>query len=117
MACKIPIPKEKLADFCRRHKIRKLSLFGSVLLEDFSPDSDVDVLVEFEPGCTPGLGIMDVEEELSKLPGGYRTDFVNPRYLNLRIRDNVPASAEVIYEKELQSLYRPHARPGAQDGG
>ncbi|MFH1069161.1 MAG: nucleotidyltransferase domain-containing protein [Candidatus Glassbacteria bacterium] len=93
------ISPDSLAEFCRRRHIRKLSFFGSVLREDFSPQSDVDVLMEFEPGCTPGLEIVDVEEELSILLGGRRADLVNPRYLNVRIRDNVLASAEVLYEK------------------
>ncbi|MDY7013149.1 MAG: nucleotidyltransferase domain-containing protein, partial [Cyanobacteriota bacterium] len=51
----IAIPKEELAQFCQRHHIRKLSLFGSVLRDDFSPQSDLDFLVEFEPGKTPGF--------------------------------------------------------------
>ena len=57
------IPKDEIAAFCRRHHIRKLSLFGSVLRDDFRPDSDVDVLVEFEPGHMVGFGIIDMEEE------------------------------------------------------
>jgi uncharacterized protein len=52
---RISIDKEKIADFCRRHHIRRLSLFGSVLRDDFGPESDVDVLVEFEPDHIPGL--------------------------------------------------------------
>lgn len=61
----IEIPKERIAEFCRRHHIRKLSLFGSVLREDFGPDSDVDVLVEFEPGQAPGFAFFGMEEELT----------------------------------------------------
>jgi predicted nucleotidyltransferase len=53
--CVSPIPESELAAFCRRHGVRRLSLFGSVLRSDFAPESDVDVLVEFEPGQTPGL--------------------------------------------------------------
>jgi len=63
----VTIPKKALAEFCRRHGIRKLSLFGSVLREDFTPQSDVDVLVEFEPGRAVGLRIVDIEEELTEL--------------------------------------------------
>ncbi len=94
---RIPVDKARLAEFCRGRHIRKLSLFGSVLREDFGPDSDVDVLVEFEPGHTPGLDIMDVEEGLSALLGGRRVDLVNPKYLNRHLRDRVLAEAEVQY--------------------
>ncbi|MEW6201545.1 MAG: nucleotidyltransferase domain-containing protein [bacterium] len=99
MAAEINIPRERIAEFCRRHRVRKLMLFGSILRGDFGPDSDVDVLMEFKPGCTPGLGIVDVEEELSRILGGRRADIVNPKYLNRRIRDHVLATAEAIYEE------------------
>ena len=59
----------KLESFCRRRYIREFSVFGSVLREDFSPESDVDVLVEFEPGYTPGLAFFGMQDELSKLLG------------------------------------------------
>ena len=91
------IPKDRIADFCRRYQIRKLSLFGSVLREDFGPDSDVDVLVEFEPGHTVGFEIIDMEEELSELFGGRKVDLINAKYLNWRLRDRVLAEAEVQY--------------------
>lgn len=89
--------EDAIADFCRRHHIRKLSLFGSVLRDDFRPDSDVDVLVEFEPGVEFGWDIMDVEEELSQLFDGHKIDMVRERYLNHRLRDRILASAEVQY--------------------
>ena len=96
------IPCEQIAEFCRRHHIRRLSLFGSILREDFRTagdrPSDVDVLVEFEPGHTPGWEIVDIEEELSQLFGGRRVDLVNPKYLNRRLRARVLASAELCYE-------------------
>ncbi len=96
------IPSEQIAEFCRRHHIRRLSLFGSILREDFRLDgarpSDVDVLVEFEPGHTPGWEIVTIEEELSDLFGGRRVDLVNPKYLNRRLRDRVLGSAELCYE-------------------
>jgi len=63
----IEMPSDKIAEFCRRHHIRKLSLFGSVVREDFGPESDVDVLVEFEPGHTPGLAFFAMQRELSEL--------------------------------------------------
>jgi predicted nucleotidyltransferase len=98
---KIAIDRERLADFCRQHHIRRLQLFGSVLRDDFRPDSDVDVLVEFEPGHTPGWGIMDVEEELGRLLGGRKVDMVNPRYLNRRLRDRILHDAQVQYDPRM----------------
>lgn len=94
---RIDVPKDKVADFCRKHHIRKLALFGSVLREDFRPDSDVDVLVEFEPGQVVGLRLIQMEEELSQLLGGHRVDLVTPKFLNRRIRNRVLAAAEVQY--------------------
>jgi hypothetical protein len=94
---RIPVDRAKLAEFCRRRHIRKLSLFGSVLREDFGPNSDVDVLVEFAPGHTPGLDVVDVQEELSALLGGRRVDMVNPKYLNRRLKSRVLREAEVQY--------------------
>jgi hypothetical protein len=69
MALRIRVDDGKLADFCRQHHIRTLAFFGSVLRDDFWPDSDVDVLVEFEPGHIPGLAFFSMEEELSQLLG------------------------------------------------
>jgi len=66
---KIKIPKKKIAEFCRKHHIRKLAFFGSVLREDFRLDSDIDMLVEFEPGHTPGFAFIDIQDELTKLFG------------------------------------------------
>jgi hypothetical protein len=87
--------KEQIADFCRQHPIRKLALFGSVLSDDFRSASDVDVLVEFEPGNVVGFGILDIEEELSELFGGRRVDLVSEKYLNRRLRARVLATAGV----------------------
>jgi predicted nucleotidyltransferase len=71
MPIHIDVPRHPLAEFCRRHQIQTLSLFGSVLREDFRPDSDIDVLVEFEDGHVPGLsGIARMERELSEILGG-----------------------------------------------
>jgi uncharacterized protein len=94
---RIAVERGRIAEFCRRHHIRRLAFFGSVLRGDFRPDSDVDVLVEFEPGHTPGLEIVDIEEELSGLLGGRRVDLVNPKYLNRHLKDRVLAEAEVQY--------------------
>lgn len=96
---KIELPIERIVEFCERRHIKKLSLFGSIVNGDVGPDSDVDILMEFEAGHTPGFKIVDVEEELSEIFGGRKLDIVNPKYLNRRIRDSVLASAEAIYEK------------------
>jgi len=95
MSARIPIDRARIAEFCRRHHIRKLSLFGSVLRSDFGPDSDVDVLVEFEPGQVVGLRIIEMEDELSEIFGGHKVDMVSEKYLNRRLRDRVLAAAEV----------------------
>ena len=93
---KLATPKEKLAGFCRRHHIRRLSLFGSVLRDDFGADSDVDVLVEFKAGHTPGFfGLFDMEEELTSLLGGRMVDLRTPEDLSRYFRDEVVATAEV----------------------
>lgn len=93
----VRLPREKIHEFCARRHIRKLSFFGSILGPDFDAESDVDVLVEFEQGHTPGLAIVDIEEELSQLLGGRKVDLVNPKYLNPRIKARVLSSAEVIH--------------------
>ena len=94
----IRLDDEGIAEFCRRHHIRKLALFGSVLRDDFRPDSDVDVLVEFEPGHSPGFfRLYEMEEELSGLFGGHKIDIVTEKFLNRRIRGEVLAEAVVRY--------------------
>jgi predicted nucleotidyltransferase len=97
---KIPIdlPKAEINQFCRRHHIRKLSLFGSVLRDDFTVESDIDVLVEFERGKTPGLAIVRMEDELSHLLGRV-VDFRTPADLSRYFRDRVLQEAMVIYEQ------------------
>jgi predicted nucleotidyltransferase len=93
---KIDIPAEQIRDFCRRHHIRKLALFGSVLRDDFLPSSDVDVIVEFEPGHVPGLDFFSMQDELSAILG--RTaDLNTPGFLSNHFRDRVLADAEVQY--------------------
>jgi predicted nucleotidyltransferase len=93
---RITVDRQRIAEFCRKYHIRKLALFGSVLGDDFRPDSDVDVLVAFEPGQVIGLRIIDIEDELARL-FGHRVDLVSEKYLNHRIRDGVLAAAEVQY--------------------
>lgn len=97
---KVFIPEDQLAEFCRRNHIRKLSFFGSVLSDAFGPDSDVDVLVEFGPGHTPGLSLICMEDELSLMLGGRKVDLVTPKFLNKRIRDQVIAEATVQYAQK-----------------
>lgn len=96
---RLKISEVSLARFCRRHHIRKLSFFGSVLRDDFRPDSDVDVLVEFEDGHVPGLAFIRIQEELSALLGGRAVDLVTPKFLHDRIRDRVLANAQVQFEQ------------------
>jgi predicted nucleotidyltransferase len=94
----ISVDKEQIAGFCRKHRIRRLALFGSVLRQDFPPDSDVDVLVEFEPGSVPGLfGIARMERELSTLLGGRKVDLRTPEDLSRYFRQSVLAEAELQY--------------------
>ena len=93
---RINVPTEKIAEFCRRHHIRRLASFGSVLRDDFRPDSDVDMLVEFEEGKTPGLAFFGMQNELSDLLGR-RVDLVTYGCLNRWIRRSVLASAQVQY--------------------
>ena len=94
---KVTIPANILNEFCRRYHIRKLAYFGSVLREDFGPQSDVDILVEFEEGHTPGLSFIDIQDELSRLLGGREVDLVTPKFLNHRIRERVLREAQVAY--------------------
>ena len=97
MSPHLSIDREAVSAFCRRHHITRLALFGSVLGNDFRPDSDVDVLVEFQPGHVPGLNFVSIEREFSELLNGRRVDMVTPKFLNARIRDRVLASAESLY--------------------
>lgn len=97
-APQIDISKDRLGEFCRKHGIRKLSLYGSVLRDDFRPESDVDVLVEFEPNRIVGLRIVDIENELCELLGGrHKVDIVSTKYLNPRLRERILHDAEVQY--------------------
>jgi len=94
----LSIDPNSLADFCRRHHIRSLSLFGSVLRDDFGPNSDVDVLVDYEPGHAPGWEVIDIEDELGHLFGGRKIDLVNRKYLSRRLRDRILATEVLQYE-------------------
>ena len=97
MSARISMDRRKIAEFCRRHRIRKMSLFGSVLRDDFGPDSDVDVLVEFEPGATVGfLRLAAMEIELSEMLGR-KADLRTPAELSRYFRGEVLREAEVQY--------------------
>lgn len=94
----LAIDKEQLAEFCERHDIYRLAIFGSALRDDFGPESDVDVLVDFMSGHVPGFfALFDMEEELSNLIGGRKVDMRTPEELSRYFRDQVVASAEVQY--------------------
>lgn len=94
---KIELPKEKIAEFCKRNHIRKLLLFGSVLHGDFRPDSDIDLLVEFDPAHIPGFfKLAHMERELSELMGK-KVDLRTPQELSRYFRDKVISEAEVQY--------------------
>lgn len=98
VAQRFRVPKNQLADFCRKYHITKLALFGSVLGDDFHPDSDIDVLVEFEPGHVPGFGIIDMENELSQLVGR-KIDLRTAGDLSRYFRDSVVREARVKYAR------------------
>jgi predicted nucleotidyltransferase len=93
---RITVSREKIADFCQRHHIRRLAFFGSVLRDDFCPESDVDVLVEFDPNHIPGLSFFSMENELLQILGR-KVDLNTPQFLNRYFRRQVLAEAEVQY--------------------
>lgn len=93
---RIEVPTVKLVEFCQSHHIRRLAFFGSVLREDFRPDSDVDVLVEFEAGQVPGLDFFAMQDELSLLLGR-RVDLNTPGCFGPRLRPRILAQAETFY--------------------
>ncbi len=94
----LPIDRKKIAAFCEKHHIRRLALFGSALRDDFRPESDVDVLVEFAQGTTVGFfKLYDLEQEFSQILGGRKVDINTPKSLSKYFRDKVLAEAEVQY--------------------
>jgi len=100
MSLRVHPSKKRIAEFCQLHHIRKLALFGSVLREDFRPDSDIDVLVEFEPGHVPGFfHLFDLQEELSAI-FGRKVDLRTPEDLSRYFRAEVVAGAQVQYARE-----------------
>ena len=93
---RIQIPRDRVVEFCDRNHIRRLALFGSVLRDDFTSASDVDMLVEFEPGKTPGFAFFRMQDELSEIIGR-RVDLNTPKELSKYFRDEVLAEAEDLY--------------------
>ena len=96
MTAHISIEPDVLAEFCRRRHISRLAVFVSATRDDFGPDSDVDVLVNFEDGRVPGLDFMAIERELSEL-AGHHVELITPKSLIPSIRDHVLTSLQVLY--------------------
>ena len=102
MATAVPIDRARIAGFCRLYGVRELSLFGSAIRSDFGPESDVDVLVEFQPEVQPSLfRIVDMQDELSKV-FGRRVDLVTQRSLSRHLRDEVLLNREVLYAAQIR---------------
>ena len=93
----LPPTREQIAEFCRKHHISWLAVFGSVLRDDFGPESDVDVLVEFEPGHVPGLAFFRIQDDLSEL-FGRRVDLGTKKSLSRWIKAQVLSEAKVLYD-------------------
>ena len=97
-SARIDVPAERIEEFCRKNHVKKLALFGSVLRDDFRPDSDIDVLVEFEPGKVPGLlRLARMERELSAIFGDRPVDIRTAEDLSTYFRHEVVESAEIQY--------------------
>ena len=98
LTARVHAPADKIEEFCRNNHVKKLALFGSVLRDDFRPDSDIDVLVEFEPGKVPGLlGLARMERELSAILGDRPVDIRTAEDLSPYFRQEVVESAEIQY--------------------
>ena len=92
----LTVPREQIVEFCQRNHVRKLALFGSVLRDDFSQQSDVDVVVEYESGHVPGLAFITHQEELSTILGR-NVDLNTPTFISRYFRQEVLDDAEVVY--------------------
>lgn len=101
MLAELNIDRRLLEEVCKRWHIMKLSVFGSALRDDFGPDSNVDVLIEFDPEHIPGWEIVDIGEELSAVFGGRYVDLVRFKY---RLRERILSSAVVQYETEIAAV-------------
>ena len=87
---------DQIGELCKKHRIRRLALFGSVLRDDFGPDSDVDVLVEFEPGARVGWNCITIQDELAELVGR-SVDLLTPGSIRPAYRDEILSTAEDVY--------------------
>ena len=96
MKARLDIPVSSIEDFCKRNRIRRLALFGSVLRDNFTPQNEVDVLVEFEPGPTPGLAFFSMQRELTSIIGR-QVDLHTANSLSPYFRQEVVDEAEVLY--------------------
>jgi predicted nucleotidyltransferase len=95
---KVHIPEDELRAFCERYHIRTLAFFGSILRDDFEADSDIDILVEFEPGHVPGFAFFAMQDELSSILGR-KVDLNTPGFLSPDIREKVESEASIHYAK------------------
>jgi uncharacterized protein len=93
----LDLPREELAQFCRRNRIRRLAVFGSALRDDFAPESDLDLLVEFQPDTKVGLRFFAIERELTEIIGR-RVDLNTPGFISPHFRDEVMREAQTVYE-------------------
>ena len=93
----IEIPNDRIAEFCRRNRIRRLALFGSILRDDFDAASDIDVLVEFAPNAKIGLRFFAIQRELSQILNR-KVDLNTPGFLDRYYREEVLREAEVLYD-------------------
>lgn len=94
----IAVDKKTLSELCEKHRIHKLCIFGSAVRDDFNDDSDVDLLIDWEPGYSPGWDILDVENDFAAF-FGRDVDLVNRKYIKETIRDRVLREAKVQYER------------------
>ena len=95
------IPEKKFIEFCKKNHIKKLSLFGSCLYNNFSPESDIDILVEFDPRYIPGFfKLASLEKALSSIMGNRKVDLRTQNDLSRYFRDEVLSQAEVIYNEK-----------------
>ena len=100
MLAELDINRDLLRDVCKRWHITRLSVFGSALRDDFGPESDVDVLIEFDPEHIPGWEIVDVGDDLSRVFGGRYVDMVFPESVLPRLKDRILGNAVVQYESQ-----------------